>query len=297
MKAEGIITAMVTPLDQTNKIDANATKQLVNRLIDKKVNGLFILGTNGEFHVLSDLEKLRFAEIVIAETRGRIPVYVGTGGNSTDQVISLSKEMTSLGADALSVITPYFVAPTEAELIQHYLTIAEANIAPILLYNIPKNTGTNISRQLVEQVAGHPNIIGIKDSSGNIEMIKEYLTIAKKHDFSVLSGSDSLILSALKAGATGAIAATSNVLTEIDVAIYRHWLEGEIEKAQVMQDSIEEFRRILKLGTIPSVLKAAVCHQGIAVGTARLPVQPLSVEALSEVTQVMDEYTEKFGSL
>ncbi|EOL44442.1 4-hydroxy-tetrahydrodipicolinate synthase [Enterococcus caccae] len=294
MKPEGIITAMVTPLDKTNQINLMATKKLVNHLIDKKVNGLFILGTNGEFQVLSELEKLRFAEMVINETNGRVPVYVGTGGNSTDQVIALSKEMTNLGADALSIITPYFVAPSEDELTKHYLMIAEEKTAPILLYNIPKNTGVDISHKTVAVLSRHQNIIGIKDSSGKIENIKGYLDGSKNEDFSVLSGSDSLILEALKIGATGAIAATSNVLTEIDVAIYQYWLEGEVEKAQMMQDSIEEFRRILKLGTIPSVLKAAITYQGIDVGKPRLPVQSLNAETLSEIAQTMDDYMENF---
>lgn len=297
MEPKGIITAMVTPLDTTNKIDPVATKQLVKRLIKKNVSGLFILGTNGEFHVLNDLEKLTFAELVINEANGKVPIYVGTGGNSTDQVLSLSKEMTHLGADALSVITPYFVPPTEAELMHHYVTIAESNVAPVLLYNIPKNTGTDISKNVVEKVSSHQNIIGIKDSSGKIEKIAEYVEVSKDKNFSVLSGSDSLILSALQVGATGAIAATSNVLTEIDVSIYQYWLEGKIEKAQEMQDSIEEFRRILKLGTIPSVLKAAISYQGINVGKARLPVQPLTEEFLAEVAVTMDHYTKQFGSL
>ncbi|WP_086312999.1 dihydrodipicolinate synthase [Enterococcus sp. 7F3_DIV0205] len=294
MTPVGIITAMVTPIDKTNKLNIVATKKLVNHLIDKKVNGLFILGTNGEFHVLSEVEKLRFAEIVITETNGRVPVYVGTGGNSTNQVIKLSKEMTSLGADALSVITPFFVAPTESELITHYQTIADAKIAPILLYNIPKNTGTDISRNTVEKLAEHQNIIGIKDSSGKIENIKGYIDASKNKDFCVLAGSDSLILDALQAGATGAIAATSNVLTEIDVAIYQYWLEGKIEKARMMQDSIEEFRRILKLGTIPSALKAAITYQGIDVGQPRLPVQPLDSESLLDVAKTIEYYKKNF---
>ncbi|ALS00727.1 dihydrodipicolinate synthase family protein [Enterococcus silesiacus] len=296
MKPEGLITAMVTPLDKANQIDVNATKQLVNHLIEKKVNGLFILGTNGEFHVLSDYEKLKFAQSVITETNGRVPVYVGTGGNSTDQVIALSKEMTALGADALSVITPYFVPPTEKELITHYLTLAEANTAPILLYNIPKNTGVTISSSMIGKIAGHQNIIGIKDSSGDLENIKGYIQAAKNEAFAVLSGSDSLILDALKAGAAGAVAATSNVLTEIDVAIYRYWIEGNMEKAQSMQNSIEEFRRILKLGTIPSVLKAAINYQGITVGNPRLPVQPVSEKVLLEVAKTMDYYLENSES-
>lgn len=293
MKPKGLITAMVTPLDKANQIDLHATKRLVNHLIEKKVNGLFILGTNGEFHVLSDSEKLRFAQSVITETDGRVPVYVGTGGNSTEHVIALSKEMTKLGADALSVITPYFVPLTENELITHYLTLAEANTAPILLYNMPKNTGIAISSSMIGEIAGHPNIIGIKDSSGDLENIKAYLNATKNEEFSVLSGSDSLILDALKAGAAGAVAATSNVLTEIDVAIYHYWLNGNLEKAQAMQDSIEEFRRILKLGTIPSVLKAAINYQGIPVGNPRLPVQPVSKEVLLEVSQTMDGYLKK----
>jgi 4-hydroxy-tetrahydrodipicolinate synthase len=297
MKPKGIITAMVTPLDKTDHINAEATKQLVNRLIEKKVDGLFILGTNGEFHRLTDLEKIRFAELVVSEVNGRVPVYVGTGGNSTAQVIALSKEMTAVGADALSVITPYLVKITENELLHHYLSIAETQIAPLMLYNIPKNTGITITKNAVERLADHQNVIGIKDSSGNIETIKQYLNAAEGQAFSVLSGSDSLILEALKLGATGAVAATSNVLTEIDVAIYRYWSQGKLKEAQEMQESIEAFRRILKLGTVPSVLKAAVRQQGIDVGAARLPVMEPNQQVMAEIEQMMANYLKKFGSL
>ncbi len=293
MEMKGIITAMVTPFDHRGEISKQGTKELVRYLLGKGIDGLFILGTNGEFHVLEEKEKLEFAELVINEVSGQIPVYVGSGGNSTKQVIELSKQFTQLGADALSVISPYFVAPTEHELVAHYTMIADAVTIPMLMYNIPKNTGVNISKEAVTVLSRHENIAGIKDSSGKLENMVSYIHASEGQSFNVLSGSDSLILSGLKAGATGAVAATSNALPEIDRAIYQLWLEGKIAEAEAMQQRIEPFRSILKLGTIPSVLKAAIQWRGIDVGAARLPVQPLSSASLQQVEAIMTKYYEQ----
>lgn len=293
MEMKGIITAMVTPFNHRGEISKQGTKELVRYLLGKGIDGLFILGTNGEFHVLEEKEKLAFAELVINEVSGQIPVYVGSGGNSTKQVIELSKQFTQLGADALSVISPYFVVPTEHELVAHYTMIAEAVTIPMLMYNIPKNTGVNISKEAVTVLSRHENIAGIKDSSGKLENMVSYIHAAEGQSFNVLSGSDSLILSGLKAGATGAVAATSNALPEIDRAIYQLWLEGKIAEAEAMQQRIEPFRSILKLGTIPSVLKAAIQWRGIDVGAARLPVQPLSSASLQQVEAIMTKYYEQ----
>lgn len=290
MKLKGIITAMVTPFKNDQTINEEGTVALVNRLINKGVAGLFILGTNGEFHVMNQSEKQFFAKIVIKSTAGRVPVYVGTGGNSTEEVINLSKEMAAVGASAISVISPYFIKLTEAELVNHYTKIANEVSIPIILYNIPQNTGINISPEAVLILSCHPNIIGIKDSSGNLDNMIHYIEAAKDQEFAVLSGSDSLILKALEIGATGAVAATSNVLTTNDVAIYNHWLAGELTEAQEMQASIEEFRRVLKFGTLPSVLKEAISIQGIEIGLPRLPVLPITVEQRTEVARVMANY-------
>lgn len=290
MKLKGIITAMVTPFKNDQTINEEGTVALVNRLINKGVAGLFILGTNGEFHVMNQSEKQFFAKIVIKATAGRVPVYVGTGGNSTEEVINLSKEMAAVGATAISVISPYFIKLTEAELVNHYTKIANEVSIPIILYNIPKNTGINISPEALSILSCHPNIIGIKDSSGNLDNMIHYIETAKDQEFAVLSGSDSLILKALEIGATGAVAATSNVLTTNDVAIYNHWLAGELTEAQEMQASIEEFRRVLKFGTLPSVLKEAISIQGIEIGLPRLPVLPITVEQRTEVARVMANY-------
>jgi len=290
MKFKGIITAMVTPFDENQEINTTATKQLINKLINAGVDGIFILGTNGEFHLLTDDEKVTFAKLVIDEVNKRVPVYVGTGGNSTRQVIALSKKMEALGADALSVITPFFLVPTQEEVIKHYKAVAESVKIPIILYNIPKNTGMNLEPETVSELSKVKNIAGIKDSSGKIENIQSYIEASKGQDFCVLSGSDSLILKALEIGATGAIAATSNLLTELDVSIYQNFLKGDMGAAEKAQKDIDVLRGVLKLGTVPSILKKFVELSGIPVGPARLPVTEPNAEAVEKIKEMLNYY-------
>ncbi|MDB3084320.1 4-hydroxy-tetrahydrodipicolinate synthase [Clostridioides difficile] len=292
MKYKGIICAMITPFDENQNINPQATCELIDYLIDKGVYGLFILGTNGECHVLTDDEKVEFAKIVINHTNNRVPVFVGTGGNSTREVITLSKRMEEIGASALSIITPYFVTPTQQELILHYKSIADSVNLPIMMYNMPGKTGINIEPDSVRELSKIKNIVGIKDSSGRLDNMKAYIEATEGEDFSIFSGSDSLILDSLKAGGKGAVAATANFLTEIDIAIYENFMNGDLEKAQEAQNSIEELRRILKLGTIPSVIKKTVVLNGINVGTARLPVTEPTGESLEEIKQVVENYRE-----
>ncbi len=295
MEYKGIICAMITPLDENQNINPKATCELIDYLIDKGVYGLFILGTNGECHVLTNDEKVEFAQIVINHTNNRVPVFVGTGGNSTNEVIKLSKRMEQIGASALSVITPYFVPPTQEELIEHYKAIAASVNLPILMYNMPGKTGINIEPESVAELAKVKNIVGIKDSGGKLDNMKAYLEVTKGQDFGVFSGSDSLILDILKAGGQGAVAATANFLAEIDVAIYNNFVKGDLEAAKKAQDSIEELRRILKFGTIPSVIKETVTLNGIDVGPARLPATMPSGEKLEEIKAVVENYKSTFN--
>ncbi len=295
MKYKGIICAMITPLDENQDINPKATRELIDYLINNGIYGLFILGTNGECHVLTDDEKVEFAKIVIEHTNNRVPVFVGTGGNSTREVISLSKKMEVIGANALSVITPYFVPPTQQELIAHYKAVASAVNLPILMYNMPGKTGINIEPESVRELAKVKNIVGIKDSGGKLENMKAYLEVTKGEDFGVFSGSDSLILDILNAGGQGAVAATANFLAEIDVAIYNNFIKGDLQAAQKAQNSIEELRRILKLGTIPSVIKQTVVLNGIDVGPARLPATQPTGEKFEEIKRVVEAYKATFN--
>lgn len=290
MEIKGIITAMVTPFDENQKINETAARQLVDKLISQGVHGLFILGTNGEFHVLSDDEKVEFAKIVIDQAAHRVPVYVGAGACGTQETIKLALQMEAVGADALSVISPYFIAPTQQELADHYRKVAEAVNIPIIMYNIPKNTGINIEPETVKSLIGVKNIAGIKDSSGNMENMQGYIDAGKGSDFVVLVGSDSKILPALKIGAAGAIAGTSNVIAELDVSIYENYLKGNLEAAEQAQKDIDVLRGVLKLGTVPSVMKRAVTLLGINVGDARYPVSKLPAEADEQIKTALAYY-------
>lgn len=294
MKIKGIITAMVTPLSEDG-INEVATRKLVNKLINDGVHGLFVLGTNGEFYALSEAEELALVKIVVDEAAGRVPVFAGSGGISTEEVIKVTNQFAELGVDAVSVITPYLIKLSDEELIQHYQTIALNTNLPMILYNIPANTQLSINESVFKELIQLPQIIGIKDSSGNLENIQMYLEMNDREDFSILIGSDSLILPALQMGVDGAVAATSNVLTKTDLGIYQAFLENKMERAQVLQESINDFRGILKLATVPSVLKHSLELIGFPVGAPKNPVRKVSSKFDAEICETLSKYKEIEG--
>lgn len=293
MRITGIITAMATPLNDDGSLSRDGVVSLVNRLIKNGVSGLFILGTNGEFFGLSDDEKVAYAKMVVEVVAGRVPVYVGTGAIGTKKVITLSQRMEEVGVSAISIITPYLLSFSQDELYAHYKLISDTVSLPIILYNIPQNTGNNLEPETVGRLAKHPNIIGIKDSSGNLEQLAKYIDLTRQEDFSVLIGSDSRILAALQLGADGAVAATSNVLTKTDVGIYEHFLNHQLKEAEKLQESINAYRKVLKYSTIPSVLKYTLNQIGIPVGDSLSPVKlTLTVDEKKEINKVLKSYQE-----
>ncbi|MFH5182402.1 4-hydroxy-tetrahydrodipicolinate synthase [Paenibacillus sp. TAB 01] len=287
--AEGIIPAMITPFNEQQEVNEEALRFLVKRFLKAGVHGLFCLGTNGEFFSLSFEEKIRVAAIVIEETKGQIPVYVGAGCISTAETVRLIHELEKLGADALSVITPYFLSFTQKELADYYRTLADETSLPIVLYNIPGRTGNALHPSTVSELAQIPNIVGIKDSSGSFDTILSYL-MESNESFSVLAGTDSLILSTLMSGGRGAIAATANLFPELVVSIYELWKQGRIEEAEAMQRGLREIRSAFQWGTLPSVLKEAMNWMGLPAGPCRLPVSPLNAEKKQDISHLMDMY-------
>lgn len=233
----GIIVAMITPLDDDQKISYSRTDKLLDELLSHDINGIFILGTNGEAYALTEDEKFDYAKHVIDYVNHRTQVFVGTGLNSTSETIAFSQKMAALHPDALSVVTPYFVPNTQEELINHFEKLANSVDVPIILYNMPGKTGVNIDPETVAVLSKNSNIVGVKDSSGKMDNMKGYLKLRNDKSFGVLSGSDSKILALLEAGGDGAIAATANLLTENDVNIYKFYKAGNLEKA-------EEYRTI-----------------------------------------------------
>ncbi|HUC93277.1 MAG TPA: 4-hydroxy-tetrahydrodipicolinate synthase [Paenibacillus sp.] len=288
----GIIPAMVTPFNEQEELNEPALRSMTRRLVNAGVHGLFCLGTNGEFFNLSFEEKARIADILVEEAGGRIPVYAGAGCSSTRETVALARRLEQSGVDALSVITPYFLSFTQQELIRHFETVAAAVSIPVILYNIPSRTGNALSPKTVGQLAQIPNIIGIKDSSGSFDNILQYIDQTPE-SFSVMAGTDSLILPSLMAGGKGAIAATANVFPEAVASIYEHWKAGRFEQAEEAQRVLRDLRSAFSLGTLPSVLKAVLNYIGVEAGPSRLPVAPLTPAADEEVRRMVEKYRQR----
>lgn len=288
-KMDGIITAMFTPFHEDQTIDEKTTRKQVNRLIDAGINGLFILGTNGEFFSLSQEEKVEFARIVVDEVNGRIPVCAGTGSINTQEVIQLTKEMEKVGVDMVSVLTPYLMTFSQQELIFHYKKIASETNLPILIYHMPGRTNNTLTPESVSELSKVDNIVGIKDSTGNFDQILKYIEATEK-DFAVYSGADSLILWTLMAGGKGAIAATSNMYPELVLSIYKNWENGEIDKAREAQEKLRAIRDASNMASTPAVFKKAMELLGAPVGPSRWPVEKVSEEVESKLKEIMKMY-------
>ena len=286
----GIIPAMVTPIDETGRINEASARKLVNHLIDGGVHGLFPVGSQGEAFSLTFEQKKEIIRIVIAETRGRVPVYAGTGAVTTRETIETTKMAQDLGVSAVSVITPYFLVPSQKELIVHYRTIAKAcpNL-PILLYSNPDRTQVPFPTSTVLELAVVDNIIGIKDSSGDMSLTGEYIRLTRGMNFHVLMGRDTLIYAALCYGAAGSICATGNVDPRVPVEIYEAFVAGDHKRALDAQFRLAPLRVAFGLGTFPVVVKEALTMIGIDAGPAILPIGPMTPENREKLRKVISD--------
>ncbi len=287
----GIIPPILTPMNEDESINEKELRRQVNRLIEAGVHGIFPFGTNGEAYALSFEEKERILAAVVEETAGRVPVYAGSGCMTTAETVRLSRRAEELGADALSIITPYFAAASQDELYAHYMEVAAAVDLPIVLYNIPARTGNAMAPATVARLAKDaPNIVGAKDSSGNFDNMKQYieLTSVLDKDFSVLSGNDSLILPALVFGGKGGVAGCANVFPHTLVEIYEAFKAGDFERAKKAQDSIRIFRNCFKYGNANTIVKIAANLMGYPVGNCRKPFCTLSAEGMTQLKKTLE---------
>jgi 4-hydroxy-tetrahydrodipicolinate synthase len=285
VKAEGIIAALITPYDEQDTVDTKELRRLVNHLIERGVHGLFVVSNAGEFYALSDYEKELILNVVVEEADGRVPIYFGSGAITTRDAVRLTKMAAENGADAVSVITPYFIRFSEGELYDHYKAISEAADVPVLVYSNPSLTGISVSAKLMTKLVQIENLIGIKDSSGDLALTQEYIAVSPK--LSVLAGRDGLILSTLIHGGTGAISSTANVAPSLAVEIYEAFRSGDLEGAAAAQNKLATLRQAFRLGTFPSVLKEALIQQGFEVGPPRKPARPLTLENRSRLRDVL----------
>lgn len=293
---KGIITPVLTPMNADESVNLEELRRQIDRLIEGGVHGIFPFGTNGEGYILNENEKAEVLEATIAQVAGRVPVYAGSGCISTADTIRMSKKAEELGADVLSIITPSFASASQKELYDHYVEVAKHVDTPIVLYNIPARTGNKLLPQTMAKLAKDVDvIIGAKDSSGDWDNLRAYITLAREldKDFYVLSGNDSLILPSLKEGGFGGIAGCANVYPHVLSSIYNLFKEGRFEEAEAAQDSIASFRAVFKYGNPNTVVKKAVSMLGYPVGDCRRPFNYLCEEGMEALEKVLKENAEK----
>jgi len=294
-KPEGILPALVTPFaDDGKTVDEERLRTLVNRCIELGVHGVVPCGTTGEFVNLTTEEKKHVIKVVVDEVNGRVPVVAGTGASGTEQALEMTKYAKDVGAEAALIVTPFYLKPADRGIYEHYDTIASQVDLPIILYNIPQCTGLPLPWQMVEDLAQIPNIVGVKDSSGQLSFILAVLEKVRDK-IKVLCGHDEVVVAALAAGCSGAILASANVIPDVWVQIYNHVKKGELENAQELQYKVQKIARIIA-GSGAVGTKEALNMMKIKVGPVR---KPLSVggELTYEAKEELRLDLEKIGKI
>src|SRR5262245_12202544 len=247
MHIHGIIPPVATPMQANEDLDLPRLRCFLDHLIDAGVHGIFVLGTNSEFYALDEAEKQAVVATAVEHVNRRVPVYAGTGAETTREVVRLTKMAEREGADGVSVITPYFIMPSQAELFDHYRRIAEATSKPVFLYNNPGTCGgLKIDPDTVGRLASIANIVAVKDSSGDLQNTQEYLKAVPER-FSVLMGRDTLLFAGLAVGVRGAIPATGNIAPRLLVEIYERYRRGDVEGSKAAQARLNPLRLALNL--------------------------------------------------
>lgn len=288
MTIEGILPAIITPMDDSEKLYLQELEGQIKRQLQAGAHGIFCLGTNGEFYSLNFQEKIQVITKTCEVVNKQIPVIAGVGCITTRETIHLAQEAESIGVDAVSVITPYFIKCSQEDLLKHYSQVAKAVSIPVFLYTIPARTTNDLEPETVETLAKIDNIAAIKDSSGNFEKVKKYIEISKKSEkFHVFLGTDSLILDGLRHGAVGALSGLANVAPELICNIYTSYKKNDIEAAKRYQEQTIELRRILQLGNPNSMTKRAVRLLGYPVGPCREPANIADAEIDKNIRQIL----------
>ena len=282
---KGLLPALVTPF-RDGAVDEEAFIRLVERQITGGVHGLVPVGTTGETATLSHDEHRRVVELCVATSRGRVPVIAGAGSNSTEEAIELVRHAKAIGADAALVVTPYYVRPSQEGLYAHYAAINAAVQLPVVVYNVPSRTGTDISNEVLARLAKLPNIIGIKDATSDLSRASMQRLLCGD-DWVMLTGDDPTGLGYMAHGGHGCISVTSNVAPEQTAAMYNAAMSGDWAGALQHQDRLIRLHRSLFSDASPAPTKFALAHLGLCTEEVRLPLVPASEASRKEVLAAM----------
>ncbi|HEU4846493.1 MAG TPA: 4-hydroxy-tetrahydrodipicolinate synthase [Burkholderiaceae bacterium] len=285
---KGSIVAIVTPMHADGSLDFPGLNKLIDWHIAEGTDGIVIVGTTGESATVTVEEHCALIKAAVEHTRGRIPIIAGTGGNSTAEAIELTRFAKEAGADAALLVVPYYNRPTQEGMYQHFKAIAEAVDLPIILYNVPGRTVADMSNETVLRLTAIPNIVGIKDATGNIGRGLDLLRLAPK-SFAVYSGDDPSAMALMLAGGKGNISVTANVAPRAMHEMCKAAMEGDIAKAVELNNKVFPLHQKLFIEPNPVPVKWALAEMGMMPAGLRLPLVPLAGEYHNAVRAALRE--------
>ncbi|MDB5909495.1 MAG: 4-hydroxy-tetrahydrodipicolinate synthase [Massilia sp.] len=285
---KGSIVAIVTPMHADGSLDYPGLRRLIDWHIAEGTDGIVIVGTTGESATVSVEEHCELIKLAVEHTRGRIPIIAGTGGNSTDEAIRLTQYAKDVGADAALLVVPYYNRPTQEGMYRHFKAIAEAVELPVILYNVPGRTVADMSNDTVLRLARIPNIVGLKDATGNIGRGAELLRLAPK-SFAVYSGDDPTAMALMFCGGAGNISVTANVAPRAMHELCVAAMNGETARAIEINNKVIPLHAKLFVEPNPVPVKWAMAEMGLMPAGLRLPLAPLAAEFHDTVRAAMRE--------
>jgi 4-hydroxy-tetrahydrodipicolinate synthase len=275
IRLQGCGTALVTPFTETAQVDFPALRALVDWQISEGIDFLVACGSTGEAQTLDDAERERVVAAVVEVAAGRVPVMAGATSNDTSRAVEETRRMCRLGADFILSATPYYNKPTQEGLYRHFTAVADAADKPVCLYNVPGRTAVNLKPPLALRLAGHPNVMGIKEASGDLKQVMDILR-ERPDNFTVMSGDDWLTLSVITAGGDGLISVISNEVPAAMTALVHLLLSGNLENARSWHYRLLPLMDANFLETNPGPVKAALQAMGRIHNVLRLPLVPVS---------------------
>jgi 4-hydroxy-tetrahydrodipicolinate synthase len=285
---EGVLPAIITPFKRNSAmgLDVQGLERNIGFLLSCGIHGIVPCGSTGESATLTFEEHEKVIQITVDKVNGKIPVLAGSGSNNTAEAVRLTKAAKDIGADGVLVISPYYNKPNRSGLIKHYTKLADLDI-PVVMYNVPGRTGQNLEPDLVAELARHPNIVAIKEASGNIGQISRIIEETQDDDFVVISGDDNITLPIMALGGVGVISVAANVDPKRMVALYESMKQGDYQKALVLHYALSPLLRAMFIDTNPIPVKKAVELLGMAGGPVRLPLDDLDEKKTEQLRKIL----------
>ena len=288
---KGVIVPIITVIDEDEKIDEAGMRRQVEFVIKGGLHGILAFGSNGEFYQIEEDEMERGLEIMMDQAAGRVPVYFGIGAINTKKCVRLAKMAAAHNVAGISILQPMFLKPTEDELYTHFKTIADAvPDVPVLIYNNPGRTGYTLSGGLVEKLAHEvPNIVGMKDTSGDMTQTEEFIRRNRDIDFKVFGGKDTLLYVSLCCGAVGGVCTAGNFMPELITEVYNKFVEGDLEGSKEAQFKVNPVRLSMDAASFPVAAKDMANLRGLEIGVPYLPSKPSHKAAYDNIKAEMEK--------